>query len=784
MEIFTLLKANIKNKKGAFKSIAALMAIIIIAFTGTVSNNDNIDRTLSEAHIWSDTAEMTAFFASTNLDKKTLSTIDKNPDVTDVKTAKCVLSNGGKLNDQQMMETGYIYSDNQKFYRVFNENITGYIENPAPLKEGEIYIAYTLTGLYGGVEIGSKISFDIPSANDPTKNNTYSFKVKGFIADPQFGGATVGTKRYLVSAEDFEKMYKNSSQWFSCVEADIDLRDNAEYVMVKKELDESCDLTKKANVVISKQETITYTKLYSESTSGIVMAFIILLVIIAIITMYHSITTTVEMEYVNLGILKSQGFTTGKIRLMYILQYIFAEVIGTVVGVILSIPVIILLGNVFQSITGLVAINHISLLKCILLSIAVIAISAIFVIIATAKVSKISPVRAISGGKAEVHFNSRLNMPIKGRPLSFFMGLRQFTSRGKSYMGIILVATLLVYFMLSIVVLSDSLSGGKIVTGMISPNVIIVPSEKFELSDMDKIEKSVLKIDENAKVIFNSSEYFMVEDVELFCEAATPCDLLYKPLDGRLPLYDNEIAITEIVSEEINKKIGDTVTITSGEKKKDFVITGYYQSLSDFGRTFTLTAGGMHKLTGNMSICYIELSDESLAQKVSDTLDKQHKELIDTNMIEKNRNASADGMVETVDSICAILIIVVFAITIAFSAIVINMICSKSFVKERIDIGILKSLGFTANNLRTQFAFRFMIIAIIGSLAGTVASLFFTSPLLEVLMKIVGLTQIDTNITPIAFISSFAVICASFYLFAYIAARKIKNIEVKELISE
>lgn len=786
MEILKLLKANIKHKKGSFKSIAALMAIIVLAFTGTISNNDNIDRTLAEAHIWSGTADMTSFIPATDADEEMISAIKNNPDVTSVVTENCIMSNGDILNGQEMYQMSFIYPESYKVYRIFNESITGYIKNPEPLKEGEIYIAYSLKGLYDGVEIGSEISFEIPSAEnlELNNNNTYKFKVKGFIADPHFGAAIIGTKRYFISEADFEKIYADTRQGFAYVEADINLRESADFAQVKKALDDSCGLAEKSGLVISDTETIAYTKLYSDAGSGVVAAFVILLIVISIITMWHSITTSIEMEYINLGVLKSQGFTSGKIRLVYIVQYILAEIIGAVIGLILSIPVLYLLGTLFQGITGLATIHCISFLKCGLLSLGIIAVSVIFVVLATRKVSRISPVRAISGGKSEVHFDSRLNVPVKGKPLSFFMGLRQFTSRGKSYTGVILIAALLVYFMMSIIVLSDRLSGGNIVMGMVYPNITVIPSEKFQITDMKKIEETVYKIDEKAEIIFNSTSYIMADGVEFSCDAATPVELLYRPLNGRLPIYDNEMAITEIMSEELGKKIGDTVILGSGENAKEFIITGYYQSLLELGRTFTITAEGKYRITGEVSNCYIELSDLSLIDKVSEALDENHGELIGAKIIEEERDTSADGMIEMIDSICLIIVIFVFSISVIFSAVVINMICSKSFVRERGDIGILKALGFTAGSLRKQFAFRFAIIAAIGSVIGGAASFFLTSPLLEALMKIVGLTQIEANITPLTFIIPAAVICASFFLFAYVAARKINNVEIRELIGE
>lgn len=793
MEILKLLKANIKYKKGSFKSIAALMAIIVLSFTGTISNNDNIDRSLAEARVWAGVPSMTAMFFESEYTEDVAKTIQNHPDVTRVSTQKCVMGNSGTINGQEMYQTDYIYPESYNIYRVFNDTFTGYIENPEPLKEGEIYIAYPLTGLYEGVEKGTEICFSISSPDSDSLDSMeeyldsmeeYTFRVKGFIADPHYGAAIIGTKRYFISDADFEKIYENTRESWRHIDTSIYLQEDADYLEVKKELNSSCNITEITSQIISDKETESYTKLYSDAGSGVVVAFVILLVAIAIITMWHSIASSIEMEYINLGILKAQGFTSGKIRLVYILQYITAELIGAVIGLVLSFPILFLLGTIFQSITGIATIHNISFLKCALLSVGVIGISVIFIVLATVKVNRISPVRAISGGKSEIHFDSRLNVPVRAKPLSFFMGLRQFTSRAKSYTGVILIAALLVYFMMSIIVLSDRLSGGKFMSGMIYPNVVVITSDEFQITDMKKIDDTVHEIDADAKVMFNVTEYMLLDDTEFWCDAATPVELMYQPLEGRMPVYDNELAITEIVAENLNKKIGDTVLVGSGENAKEFIITGYYQSMSELGRTFTMTIEGRYRVTGECSNCYIELSDYSLKDKVAEALDEKHSQIIATTIIEEERNNSADGMIKMIDSVCLIVVLVVFGISIVFAAVVINMICAKAFTRERTDTGILKSLGFTADKLRMQFAFRFMIIAAIGSCIGGVASLFFTRPLLGVLLRIVGLTRIETPVTPVTFIIPAAAICISFFAFAYIAARKIRTVAISELIRE
>ena len=779
MEIIKLIKANIKHKKGAFKSIAALMTIIVVSFTVTVSNNDNIDKALANAHSVLATPDVTAFLIEGKTDRSIIDDIKENPDVTGISATDCVNSGKASVDGYQTYQMGMIYPDSYKVYRVLNENFNGYIENPEPLGEGEIYLPYSFTGLYKGVKIGSEMVFG-------DEDTQYKFKVKGFIEESNFGSAVIGTKRYFVSDKDFEKIHENADgKYFAkIIDAGIELCDGADYFAVKKALDDSCGISDKSALIISSDETTAYTKLYSDTGSNILLVFLILLITIVIISMWHSISTSVEMEYVNLGILKSQGFTSGKIRLVYILQYVFAELIGAVIGLILSIPLTMALGRLFQPITGLITATDVSILKCAAISLGIIILCGVFVILATRKVSRISPVRAISGGKSEVHFDSRLNMPIKAKPLSLFMGLRQFTSRGKSYIGSVFIVALLVYFMMSISVLSQRLSGDNLVEGNINPNISVVMSDEFEISDIKRFEEEVCSVDKKAKTLFAYNKYVMIDGIELYCTAYSPAELMFKPLEGRMPIYDNEASITEIVADELGKKIGDTVIIGSGENAKEFIITGYHQAMNDLGRTFIITAEGLYRVNGAKPVCYVEMSDISLADKLSKALDDNLGELISAKTVNTERSNATDGMLELIDAICLILVLAVFGVSVIFSAVVIGMICTKAFIKERSDIGILKAIGFTAKELQRQFAFRFLIVSATGSVIGGICSLFFTKPLLEMLLRMVGVTRIESSITIVTFIVPAVLICLCFFVFSYFAARKTKKVEVRELISE
>jgi ABC-type antimicrobial peptide transport system permease subunit len=127
---------------------------------------------------------------------------------------------------------------------------------------------------------------------------------------------------------------------------------------------------------------------------------------------------------------------------------------------------------------------------------------------------------------------------------------------------------------------------------------------------------------------------------------------------------------------------------------------------------------------------------------------------------------------------------VIYVISVVFSLVVVMMFCKKAFLQERRDIGIYKSMGFTSNVLRLQFAVRFLIVALIGSALGSVLSLCCTGWVLTMVFRLVGISSFIARFTPESFIIPMAIIGVSFFGFAYLASGEIKKVEIKELVME
>ena len=112
------------------------------------------------------------------------------------------------------------------------------------------------------------------------------------------------------------------------------------------------------------------------------------------------------------------------------------------------------------------------------------------------------------------------------------------------------------------------------------------------------------------------------------------------------------------------------------------------------------------------------------------------------------------------------------------------MVCVKTFIQERKDIGIFKALGFTSNKLRLGFAIRFFISAMIGSAVGIILSILLSAKAISAALSMLGIVKAEINYAPMSIIVPVLIICIGFFVFSFIASRKIRKVQTKELIME
>lgn len=783
MEILTILKANIRHKKGSFVSIILLMAVISMALTSILSVQDNIYDAIQKAHERMDTADVIAMIDSNKFSDQLLTEIESHSLVRDVKYVDMIPSEKLTYNKED-------YSDNPGFLqkvkpgsRLFNEDGTDYLKETPALKKGEIYIVQGMrTNL--SCKVGDTITFTTCSRN-------YDFRIAGIIEDPLLGASVIGWKNAYISDEDFERIYSEVKEL-------ADPENNICTIMTELAIykAEKCDKTdaqfaRQLNLdtgfsdmslgVITKEKSSYHTYLLPQTIGSVLLVFVLFLLIAVVVIMCHSVSTGIEMEYTALGVMKSQGFTKGRIRLILAAQYLIAQVAGAVIGMIPAVPLCRVLGDIFYPITAIVPLRRISIAKCSLIILGMLLVSGLCILYITRKIANISPVRAISGGRSEIYFDSRIKAPISKRALSLSLAFRQFTSNKRQYAGVIAIVSLLVFFMTTMMVLVNTISATSAwkSMGILYCDISLTFTETVGDADLAEIEDTIREYSAIEDVYHKDGNYYCSVDGEeiMACVYGQP-DEIPAVAKGRAPLYDNEIVITEIAADNLGLKIGDTVTIGYRKNKAEYVITGLNQYMNDAGNNISITMAAAGKLW--KSVIWqagYTLSDRSAGPQIVNVLNETYGDILIAEYEE-------ELMDETFQLAIYAMTTVVYIFSAIFAVVVVHMVCSKAFLRERRDIGIYKALGFTSPKLRSQFAARFLIVALIGSAIGSVLAAAFSGNMLSSILRMVGISEFTVTFRVTTFAVPVTMVSLCFCLFSYMASRKIKKVEVKELVVE
>lgn len=780
MEILTLLKANIRRKKGSFVSVILLTLIIAMSVTTILSIREGALNGVYQAHELCDTPDILASYSAYNLTDDLIEKVKSDSRVKRVNVIDSILSEKAVMGDREYSNPMTLTKANENT-GLLKGSLNGVAENAPKLQRGEIYVPQGfLTALNG--KIGQKVTLR-------TIDGDHEFIVKGILLSPMFGSSLIGWKNICISDDDYSELAAAALD--AETESRTGLGKNMEVyksgscaltnAQLRRQLNLDTGFTDMAYGSMTREMSINYTTLFPVIVCSALLVFIILLLAIVIIVTVHSISVEIETNYVTFGVLKAQGFDKNKIRTLFLGQYLLAEIIGAVIGIVLSVPLIGVGSNIFVKITAVPAVMSVPIGTIAVILAGLFALSAVSIFFVTMKVNKISPVLAISGAKNEIYFDSRLNAPISKRLLSPSLALRQFTSAKRRYVGTLVIVAVLVFFMMTVTILANTVTSKSALESMgaLVAEINISPKEKLSDTDCENIEKEIERFAEIEKAYYTTNSYFSFNGEEMLGSVYKDPSLL-PVLKGRAPEYDNEIVISTILLEEFDLKVGDEVTIGRRGKKETYLITGAVQLMNDVGRCFLISAEAAERVGFNAPLFgsySLKDNNEEINQRVVDALNEKFGDMIDAEV-------SDELIDDTTGTAINAMQLIIYVFSVLFSLIVVHMVCSKAFIQERIDIGIFKAAGFKTSGLRRQFAFRFLIVSIIGSAAGGALSYFFSGKMLSILLRSIGITSFNTNPAFSSFVIPIAIICSSFLIFSYLVSGKIKTVKIRELVTE
>ncbi|MDF2514536.1 MAG: ABC-type transport system, involved in lipoprotein release, permease component [Herbinix sp.] len=788
-EILVLMKAHMRNGKSGFISILLLMLLITMISTAVISVNINSairdEQAIEEAGF----GDMVTFMNNKALGLNGISMntlldqVEACEEVEKVEKIDCTyvknISLNGKSNSVEIVLEEYNPQDFD--FKVFKGDGDGIYHKEVVLSPGEVMVPISYRTLYD-CHIGDTLYLEKNSGK-------VGFRVAYYFEDPFMGSSMMGLKTLLVCAEDLETvgsyagdeedLVVNGAVFNIFMKSDISLTS----LKFGKTLNEQTGILGYATFSLTTKQAISYMLTITNIFSSVLAVFVILLFIVTLIVMGHSISSSIELEYVNLGILKAVGLGKFVLKASMIVHYLMAAILGILIGLPAAVPIIWIINGITIDVIGLYVSNSLAALPCTLIIAVLLIFMIIFVALKVRRISTVKPIRAIAGGREEIYFSHPLQMPIYKKHMNLWLAVRQLTSNSRQYLSVCIVTMLLVYFLVMVSQITKFFGeDDHYINKMFNCYEAEIEVLYLDHSVQGEVE-AMIEDDTKIESSFQRKwEYLMFEDYQLICFVFDDAKEINSVYEGRTCLYDNEILITKFIAEDMGINLGDEVVISSGNKEAKFMVSGLYQNSSDMGSNFAINTEGYERLMGvsmkGMSDLYHVADPAKVEGIVKEVQSNYDKNVLLISKVSGMNNANFIVTAVKGLSVLIYIIAVIFAIT------TIGLICGKLFISEKRDFGIYKALGFSTNRLRLQFAIRFSIVAFVGCCLGVIVSLFLSNPCLGILFSYLGVSSfsVENDATTMVLPTVFMVLV--YFTFSYFMSRRIKRVETRILISE
>lgn len=627
-----------------------------------------------------------------------------------------------------------------KIFDKNNEEITH-------INEGEVYVTnFIFTSEDNDFHEGGKI---LISQNGIEKE----FTVKGYTKDALFGTSLVGMTRFLVSEKDAALFDGENTAAAGSVEVrtkDADYRDKFNAMGL--------------NTIMSIDRSMfKMTYIMEILIAGILLVVSVCLILISMVILRFIINFTITEEFREIGVMKAIGIKNFAIRGLYIVKYFAIAVIGTTVGLGISLPLSrLMISGVSQKIVISSGDNFPINIGAAVLAGAVVVM---FSYACTKKIRKFTPIDAIRSGETGERYKKKgiLHLGKSHMPAMIFMALNDIFSGIKSYISMIIIfmlGTLLVIIPVNTI---NTLRSDKIITlfnmvesdHIISQELLFNPNEdnsKMVESKFDEVREMLaengIEADVFQEIMFRSNISKgdkRTNSVSFQGMGGVTADM-YDYLEGTPPQNVHEVALTYLTAEQIGAKIGDDVEIKIGEDTRTYTVTAINQSMNNMGEgvrfhqdaelDYNYAAGSF-----GIQVNYKDNPDESELSKRKELLEKLYP---DSKIYTPGEYIGymIGNVADQLDGMKTLILCIILGINA-----LVALLMVKSFItKEKNEIALLKAIGFKNSPLTLWQTLRIGIVLLVSVLIGVIISAPLSELIITPIFRMMGAFSIEYEI--------------------------------------
>ncbi|MCL2841077.1 MAG: ABC transporter permease [Defluviitaleaceae bacterium] len=670
------------------------------------------------------------------------------------------------------------------------------------------------------------------------RNREIEFTIAGFFDTTDMPGVNFGTMRVFVPSEGYERLTRYFGRSVLMMIRFYDMNDSWAFNQVFSD-DVLVDVAAHSFVFSIQEFVSAIQTVYI--FFAVILLFAFILISISLLVVRFRVADSIENTIHEIGVLKAQGYTSHQIIACYLMEYGVIAMPAAILGIIVVIPVFSFIRFMLFTLSATPWSVGVNPLAGIFSAMAIIFILLVKVFLSTQRIKKLPPITALRGGISTNNFRRN------------FFPLHQFT--GNVHLGLGLknmFAYVRLYAMIGVVIASAAFaltSTAAIYQTFVADQMTLAAVAGMEANEVlvtvtrhtDAFALAT-EIEQLPQVRMTTMAEITMVRVEDFDARMTTVSDDFSQFEtfvagiGRMPVYDNEIALPRSLAQQLNRQMGDSVRVTVSGITQEFIITGYFSTLGGIGSA-AITYDGIKRLNPNFTRSTISIYlHEGVTVEAFEAVLTQQFGVLNVFQYEENDSfATARARAEEriafylenfdVDSVEYAVILdgeiiisgssgmfqierianhielvmataanviapmtaltyMIFVISVIVVALILSMTVRAVVAKRRRELGTLKAVGYTTSQLVRQMAISFLPMTTLGIIVGCVSGTLLISPMISTAMSASGVLNMVLFINPLVVVALGTAILIVTYLVAHISARSIKNISVYELLSE
>ena len=705
-----------------------------------------------------------------------------------------------RLDEHEIQINGLYASDdtfpsfNKSFHITTNNKHLNLLytdkNEPFSVDTGEVAISVNLADLVG-VHRGDEINVT------SQLGNIYTLKISDIYKDP----SDTRSDELIISDADYEKIKPDFPFRICKIMVKTDNMNTLR--RITKEL-EDVGLAKACSGFYYSPETdMNHTILIV--VSSFLLAISIVIMVIMFITIRYMMVAAIKREEKEIGMMRAIGVDSFRYRWLFAALYISFAFIGGIVGFVAGVPITKIImrklcKNYINSNPYMIQIIAVVVSICMVA--AIIGFSAVMM----RRIRKISVIDAIHGTAAGERFSklNRMNLyTIKKLKVPEFLAIGNIVNGFGKYLFLVITYSLAVMVLLTVFNIKSSLLSPDYQRNFLEleHDFYIYMNEEFyqyyyqKGGDYEGAMKLIVE-DFNNQGIPVKMRYMNGCEAEILRgdKDNIGLTLLYGdtynegiPLrkGGKLPVKENEIILSYFTAKKEGIKIGDTLTIeleeygedkiSTNKVQRDFIVTGFYD-IMEGGEAGAIAGREYSGASKDVTLVTNLLIDAPKKEKKR--YFEKLQEIYGDETIVAPIDVYKDGMGYVTDIVDYLKIIV--TILMAFVLILnTGLYMSVDLARETPGIAMLKSVGFSNDDIKRWHMFRMLIILVVSFILAYILEYTVVNLFAQMIFLTFGITRFHFISNPI---EACVIIPGIVLLIGYVAMKiclmKVKNINI------